>query len=107
MYKNMQKGTEKEESIRKLKIKAMSLSPLVWIGKKGVTDEVINETKKQLKINGLVKVKLLRPSFEGKGKKGKKEIAQALAERTGSDLISVIGFVATLYKAPEKDKTRK
>lgn len=82
------------ERIRELKAKSHALEPVVWVGKAGITDTVIKEAKKQLKARGLIKVKFLKAALEAKGKK---ELAEDIATKTGSSLVHQVGFVAVLY----------
>lgn len=84
------------EKIKELKAKAHVIEPVVWIGKAGLTKEVVEEMKKQLKKKQLIKVKLLKPALENTCKK---DLAKKIAEETGSELVTQVGFVAVLYKA--------
>lgn len=82
-----------------LKNKAKELLPLVRIGKSGITDNVIIEVNKQLKLHKLVKIKLLKTCLaEG----NRKDIAKNLAIKTESEIVLLQGGVVTLYK--EKGK---
>ena len=80
---------------KELKQKAKSLEPSVRIGKSGLTESIIDEIKIHLKEKKLVKVKLLKSSIQGKGKKA---VARELAEKTSSVLVDRVGFVVVLYK---------
>jgi len=75
--------------------KAKKLEPILRIGKAGLNENVIEEIKRQLKENKLIKIKLLRAFIEGKDKK---EIAKEIAVKTNSELINQVGFVVVLYK---------
>lgn len=70
-----------------------SLPIIVRIGKAGITDTVIAEIKKQLRKRKTIKVKFLPAHASGKDKKA---FAIELAEKTKSQLVSQIGFVAVL-----------
>ena len=83
---------DKEEEIRK---KAKLLKPLVWVGKNGITDEIIAQTNEFLKKRKLVKVKLLNSYAEGHDKK---LAAMELAIKTDSKLVDLTGFMVTLYR---------
>jgi len=80
---------------KELKSKAMNLEPIIWVGKSGITEEIIKEIKIQLQKKKLIKIKLLKSIIE---KKGKKELAKNLAEKTDSRIITQVGFVVVLYK---------
>ena len=73
----------------------MHAETLVRIGKNGITDNVVEEVNKHLKKRGVVKVQLL-PNIVGRS--GKRELAEELANRTGSGMLSIVGFTVTLKK---------
>jgi RNA-binding protein len=87
---NMTKEQEGE-----LKTKAKLAKPLVWVGKNGITDEIIEQTKTFLKKRKLVKIKLLNSYVE---EHDKKVAAMELALKTESHLVDFTGFMITLYK---------
>ena len=78
-----------------LKRDAAHLTPLLNIGKNGVTDSVIEELLRQFKRNKLVKVKILKSALEDMDRKA---IAGELAKRTGSQLVEIRGSSAVLYR---------
>jgi len=78
-----------------LKRDAAHLTPLLNIGKNGVTDSVIEELLRQLKRNKLVKVKILKSALEDMDRKA---IAGELAKRTRSQLVEIRGSSAVLYR---------
>jgi len=78
-----------------LKRDASHLTPLLNIGKNGVTDSLIEELLRQLKRNKLVKVKILKSAL---GDMDRKAIAEELAKRTRSQLIEIRGSSAVLYR---------
>jgi len=67
------------------------LPPTVHVGKEGVTASLIDEVTRQVKMRKVVKVRLL-PSVE----KDREEVAEELAERSGSVLIEVVGHTVLL-----------
>lgn len=75
--------------------KGKKLEPILRIGKSGLTEGAIEEIKRQLKENKLIKVKLLKGCLENKDKK---EFAKEVASKTDSELINQVGFVIVLYK---------
>ena len=87
--------------IKKLRDTARKLEPVIWIGKNGITPSVVEETRKQLKKKGLIKVKFLKSAIENRDRK---ELAKEIAEKTNSMLIDKVGFVAVLYREIERDK---
>lgn len=85
----------KMEKTSELKAKAIALEPVVRIGKSGLTDSVIGEIKKHLEKKKMIKVKMLK-SFAGA--RDRKELAEEIAEKTGSSVIHMVGFVVVLLK---------
>jgi len=75
--------------------KARTLYPAMQIGKSGITQGLIRELQKQLKLKKLIKIKLMKSFIEDKNKK---EIAKELARKTGAELIFQIGNVVVLGK---------
>ena len=65
------------------------------VGKNGVTPSIIEELKRQLKDNRLIKVKLLKSAVEAMPRES---IAKELAEKTGAELIEVKGNTVVLFK---------
>lgn len=80
---------------KNIKEKGKLLEPIIRIGKNGLTDNAIDEIKKQLKKRKLIKVKFLRSFIKGKDKK---KIGKEIATKTNSELIDQVGFVVVLYK---------
>lgn len=70
--------------------------PTVWIGKNGVTEEVVDEVKKQLKSNEIVKIRVLKKAFT---QQSMKEVTNKLVDHTVSELIDARGHTLILYKA--------
>jgi len=86
---------------RQLKRIAHRLKPLVQVGKAGVTDGLIGALDAALSDHELVKVR-----FTGH-KDERTELSAALAERTRSHLVGIIGNTAMLYKeSPDPAKRR-
>lgn len=84
-----------KEKLYQLKSDASKISPILNIGKNGITDTLIEELNKQIKANRLVKVKVLKSAEEGKDLK---TIADELAVATRSTLIDVRGRTVVLYR---------
>jgi len=75
--------------------KAKQLEPILRIGKSGLTEGTINEIKRQLEKNKLIKIKLLKAALEDKDRK---TLAKEIAQKTNSELIHQVGFIVVLYK---------
>lgn len=81
-----------------LKGLAHPLSPIVRVGKGGVTDSVINETKKSLHAHELIKVRIdVDESAE------RKALAEKLAAATDAHLAGTIGKIAILYRERDEE----
>lgn len=80
-----------------LKGLAHPLSPVVRVGKGGVSDAVISETKKSLEAHELIKVRL-----EVDDGKQRRALADQLAAATESDVAGNVGKVAILFRARDE-----
>ena len=81
--------------IKEQRAKAKTLYPSMIIGKSGITEGLIAELAKQIKIKRLIKVKFLKSFIEDKEKKA---VALDLARKTDSVVVLQIGNVAVLAK---------
>jgi RNA-binding protein len=78
---------------KELKARAHKLEPVVMIGAKGLTDEVVKEVDLALKSHELIKVRA--PSME----RDARDVAfKALCERTGAEAVQSIGKVFVIYR---------
>ncbi len=93
----------KKEVKKKIKEKKASSKCDVNIGKKGLSEEVIKEIRRQLKIKGVVKIRILKTALEVTGL-DRRSIAREVASKTGARLIEVRGRTFILAKT-EADKT--
>ncbi|MBN1156976.1 YhbY family RNA-binding protein [Candidatus Woesearchaeota archaeon] len=71
------------------------LKPTLQIGKNGITPGLIDEINLQLKKKKIIKIKILKSALE---RTVRKQIAKELAEKSNSQLISLVGFVIVLKK---------
>ena len=81
--------------IKEMKAKAMSMEPLVRIGKSGLSESVLGEIKKQLESKGMIKIKMLK-SFIGSA--DRKSLAKKIVEETKSRLVHSVGFIVVIAK---------
>ena len=77
---------------------AHTLSPIVMLGQKGVTPNLINELIVAIGHHELVKVKL-----SGGDREERKAQIQALTAGAGCEIVQTIGHTATLWKRNEKE----
>jgi RNA-binding protein len=79
----------------KLKSLAHHLKPVVYIGKNGLSESLIAAIDKALSDHELIKIK-----FVGfKDEKG--SIIDSITQRTGAELVSIIGNIAILFRRNE------
>lgn len=81
---------------------ANSLEPEFQIGKGGLSDGVVAQTLDSFNTKELIKIRVLVESAP----ESPREFADKLAEKTGSEVIQVIGGVIVLYK-PNPDIGKK
>ena len=83
-----------ERQLRFLRGKAHALRPVVMLGHKGLTDNVVAETLQALRDHELVKVKL-----RAADRTQRDALLAGLVARTAAELVTRIGHVAVLYRA--------
>lgn len=81
-----------------LKGLAHSLSPVVRVGKSGLTQAVARETGNALRAHELIKVRL-----EAEDGRERRAMADTLASETSAELVGTVGKIAILYRAREDD----
>jgi RNA-binding protein len=84
-----------------LKSLAHHLSPVVYVGKKGLTEELVVAVDEALDAHELIKIKFNERKDE------KREIVAALLERTNSAQVGMIGNVATLFRQHADEEKRR
>ena len=82
-----------------LKSLAMTMEPILQIGKSSLTPELCQAVDEALEARELIKLHMLKNCFDDCN-----QIAQMLAERTRSEVIQVIGKKIVLYR---ESKTKK
>lgn len=88
--------TEKMTSKRRAELRgqANTLEPLFQVGKGGVSDALIAQTADALRVHELIKLKVLLESAPDTPR----NIAEEIAEKTGSQVVQVIGGAMIFYK---------
>jgi len=81
-----------------LKGLAHPLSPIVRVGKGGVTQPVVEETKKSLDIHELIKVRI-----DVEDSSDRRAMAEQLADAADAHLAGAIGKIAILYRERDED----
>ncbi len=77
---------------------AMTMTPIVNIGKNGVTDSVTSEVDNLLECKELIKISVLKNSDLGA-----KEVAECLATEANAIVVQTVGSKITLYRVSKKD----
>jgi RNA-binding protein len=83
-----------EKQLRFLRGKAHALKPVVMLGQKGLTDNVLAETVQALKDHELIKVRV-RATDRGE----RDSLLARLVSECSCTLVARIGHVAVLYRA--------
>lgn len=91
--------TSKQRSY--LKSLAMNTDPILQIGKSSLTPEFTASVAQALEARELIKISVLQNCLDDP-----KEMAQMLSERTGSQVVQVIGRKIVLYKEGQKDRKK-
>ena len=84
-----------------LKSLAMNIEPVYNIGKASITPEFTEGINEVIEARELIKISVLKNCADDP-----KELAQILAERTGAEVVQVIGKKIVLYR-PAKDKDKR
>ena len=89
--------TSKQRSY--LKGLAMNIEPVFQIGKSCLTPEVTEAVREAFNTRELIKIAVLKNCMDDQ-----KMMAAALADRTGSQVVQVIGKKIVLYKESKEHK---
>ena len=82
---------------RALKARAHKLDPVVIIGAKGLTDEVVKEIDAALKAHELIKVRAAGLERMQRG-----PVLGEILSRTGADLVQSVGKVFVIYRKSDE-----
>ena len=84
-----------------LKGLAMTMDPILQLGKGGLTPENTASVDEALAARELIKINVLQNCLEDS-----RQMAETLAERTRSQVVQVIGRKIVLYREGKDDKKR-
>ena len=84
-----------------LKSLAMTMDPVLQLGKNGLTPEITAAVAEALAARELIKISVLQNCDQIPG-----EMAEILAQRTRSEVVQVIGKKIVLYKEGKDDKKK-
>lgn len=91
--------------VSRLRGQAQKLDPVIWIGRRGVTDAAADQVSQALDDHELVKAVVQDGAPDDA-----KGIATQLSERLGAEIVQVIGRRFVLFRLSEKvekDRMRK
>lgn len=96
---------EKMTSKRRAELRAMAnkLEPLFQVGKGGISDALIEQTKDALRAHELIKLKVLIESAPNTPR----ETAEEIAAKTGAEVVQVIGGSMIFYKENTEEEKKK
>lgn len=80
-----------------LKARAHKLEPVVHIGAKGLTDEVVAEIERALNAHHLIKVRA-----GGLERDARDEALTAICRKTGADAVQQVGKVFVLFRKSDE-----
>ena len=78
-----------------------ALNPVVMLGGQGLTESVVEETKRALSDHELIKVKI-----GGEDREARAAAMQEIAEVTGAEVVQTIGKIVLLYKKATKQNPK-
>jgi len=90
--------------MRRLQSRSRGLDPTIWIGKDGVSQELLSQVSNQLKTRELVKLKVHKSALASTETT---QLAEKAAASTNSTLIEVMGHTFSLYKRREHTEEKK
>ena len=86
---------------RRIKRKLSAERPTIWIGKNGISKEILTEIDSQLERTEMVKSRILETAL---GETKAKAIAAEIAQKTDSRLVEVRGHTFILYRKKKKEE---
>ncbi|MEJ2272388.1 MAG: YhbY family RNA-binding protein [Candidatus Bathyarchaeota archaeon] len=86
---------------RRIKQTFSNENPTVWVGKEGITTQIIIEIKKQLDSREIIKIKIQKNALKDQETKN---IAIKVSQQTESELVEVRGHTFILYKHKSKNQ---
>ena len=91
----------KGKILRKLRKENINIKTTVWIGKNGLSEELIKQIRNQVNKNNIVKIRVLKNALGGIDRKEYiKEVAKELIKR-GLYVIDIRGYTILVAKSLE------
>ncbi len=89
------------KQIRRLKSLAHHLEPVVYIGKQGITESLIQAAAQALADHELIKIKFIDFKDE------KRSLVEEVVSRTDAALVQIIGNVAVVFRPADNEEKRR
>jgi RNA-binding protein len=89
------------QQIRTLRSRAHHLKPVVRVGDKGITDNLLVELNRALEDHELIKV-----NIAGAEREARQALTDKLCQASGAELVQMIGRISVLYRPSDKLKAR-
>jgi RNA-binding protein len=95
--------TFEKNKLKYLQSRSRRTDPTIWIGKEGLTEELLTHVENQLKARELVKLKVQKAALTDTDTI---TLAEKVSKSTSSILVEAMGHTFTLYKKREATKTK-
>ena len=89
---------------KEMRTRVHFLAPAVHIGKSGLSQAIVDEVKRKLKKEKVIKVKFLSSAVASGNKK---ELVKELAEKAGATVVHAVGFVVTLSRGVRSSQVKQ
>lgn len=84
---------------RQLRSLAHHLKPVVMVGDKGITENLLAELDRALESHELIKV-----TIAGADKNERRTLSEELCQNSSAELVQMIGRISVLYRAAQEPK---
>ncbi len=84
---------------RQLRSLAHHLKPVVMVGDKGITKNLLAELDRALESHELIKV-----TIAGADKNERRTLSEELCQNSSAELVQMIGRISVLYRAAQEPK---
>jgi RNA-binding protein len=85
------------QQIRHLRGLAHHLKPVIMVGEKGLSENLLAELERALEDHELIKV-----TIAGAEREDRRALTDELCEHSGAQVVQIIGRISVLYRAAKK-----
>jgi RNA-binding protein len=89
-----------KSQIRHFRSLAHHLNPIVLVGEKGITENLLAELDRVLEDHELIKIRIAGEKTE------RHQITEELCQASGAELIQIIGRISVLYRKSQKKEEK-